>query len=121
MTDRFAEIKNLLHTLRNLKIKNITCRSGSRPGEEELQLAVFHDGVLGALGHVRNSGSPTNVDLWPDKHELIEWDRRWVFDDTRDDIYSFMYICEQLGIDPFAARRTIREYILHEGKGKYGT
>jgi len=109
--DRQQEITALVQTLLNLKIKNSACRSGARSGEEELQLAVFHDGVLGALGFVRNTGSPVKTDLWPNKDELITADREWVFDDKRGDIYSFMYICDQLKFDPYAARRMIKDYI----------
>jgi hypothetical protein len=113
---RYAKVLELIKTLRNLRIVNAAAADLKHAPEEELQLAVLRDGAMSALGYVSNTGTPTSEDLFPDKAELIAYDRAWIFDDKRDDIYSFPYICIQLNIDYRAARKTIREYIERENE-----
>ncbi|MGH7860122.1 MAG: hypothetical protein ACREQY_22575, partial [Candidatus Binatia bacterium] len=67
-------------------------------GERRLLYAM----LVGAIESYRKGGGT------PWNREYLEA-RRWLFSEVNPDFFSFMNVCEMLGIDPTRLRRKLRE------------
>lgn len=68
-------------------------RSGQLTGTRALMLAVLEDGIRSYLGNSR----------------IISQDaEHWIFSPRRHSPFSFIVVCEVLGLDPDAVRKTLR-------------
>jgi hypothetical protein len=80
-------------------------RSHQLSGEEGLMLAVLQD----ALSVIRN-GEPRAVDGYlknEDMGRLVSEARAWVMSNDRGWPFSFVSICDSLGLDPGCVRRAV--------------
>jgi len=68
-------------------------RSGQLTGTKALMLAVLEDGIRSYLG-----GS-----------KIVAQDAEyWIFSHRRQSPFSFVVVCEMLGLDPDAVRKTLK-------------
>ena len=68
-------------------------RSGQLTGTKALMLAVLEDGIRSYLGNSRIISQ--DADYWIHSHK-------------RQSPFSFVVVCEMLGLDPDAVRKTLR-------------
>jgi hypothetical protein len=68
-------------------------RSGQLTGTKALMLAVLEDGIRSYLGAARIVAQEAEF---------------WIFSHRRQSPFSFVVVCEMLGLDPDAVRKTLK-------------
>jgi hypothetical protein len=68
-------------------------RSGQLTGTKALMLAVLEDGIRSYLGGSRIVSQEAEF---------------WIFSHRRQSPFSFVIVCEMLGLDPDAVRKTLK-------------
>lgn len=92
-TLRFAQDEDLAEIALGNTVAAGESRTGQFTGTKALMLAVLEDGIRSYLGNKR---------IIADEAEC------WIFSRSRESPFTFMVVCETLGLDPDAVRVRVR-------------